>query len=158
MLWSRLSPFFPVSPSLFTRVFKIVTRTPAMIGITVFLIFHDLKTNSGKIQIFLEVFLFSFKLWSCKLYLLTYSFPLLASISWSILISKPQKIFGTYVRGQFLMSALCDAKLTIIPKRDFIFARGKTGQVGTWSLTEISPVQSFSLRHVRTGILREGII
>ena len=30
----------------------------------------------------------------------------------------------------------CDAKLTIIPKRDFIFARVKTGQVGTWSPTE----------------------
>ena len=25
----------------------------------------------------------------------------------------------------------CDAKLTKIPKRDFIFARVKTGQVGT---------------------------
>ena len=25
----------------------------------------------------------------------------------------------------------CDAKLTIIPKRDFIFAGVKTGQVGT---------------------------
>ena len=52
----------------------------------------------------------------------------------------------------------CDGKSTKIPKRDFIFARVKTGRVGTWSPTEISPVQSFSLRHVRTGILREGII
>ena len=52
----------------------------------------------------------------------------------------------------------CDAKLTKIPKRNFIFARVKTGQVGTWSLTEISPVQSSFLRQIRTGILREGII
>ena len=52
----------------------------------------------------------------------------------------------------------CDVKLTKIPKRDFIFARVKTGQVGTWSPTEISPVQSSSLSHIRTGILHEGII
>ena len=52
----------------------------------------------------------------------------------------------------------CDGKSTKIPKRDFIFARVKTGQVGTWSPTEISPVQSSSLRHIRTGILHEGII
>ena len=49
-------------------------------------------------------------------------------------------------------------KLTKIPKWDFIFARVKTGQVGTWSPTEISPVQSSFLRQIRTGILREGII
>ena len=30
----------------------------------------------------------------------------------------------------------CDGKLTKIPKRDFIFAHVKTGQVGTWSLVE----------------------
>ena len=30
----------------------------------------------------------------------------------------------------------CDGKLTKIPKRDFIFARVKTGQVGTWSPME----------------------
>ena len=30
----------------------------------------------------------------------------------------------------------CDGKLTKIPKRDFIFARVKTGQVGTWSPIE----------------------
>ena len=30
----------------------------------------------------------------------------------------------------------CDGKSTKIPKRDFIFARVKTGQVGTWSPTE----------------------
>ena len=29
------------------------------------------------------------------------------------------------------MCVYCDAKLTKIPKRDFIFARVKTGQVGT---------------------------
>ena len=52
----------------------------------------------------------------------------------------------------------CDGKLTKIPKWDFIFARVKTGQVGTWSPTEISPVQSSFLRQIRTGILREGII
>ena len=52
----------------------------------------------------------------------------------------------------------CDGKLIKIPKRDFIFARVKTGQVGTWSPTEISPVQSSFLRQIRTGILREGII
>ena len=28
-------------------------------------------------------------------------------------------------------NSLCDGKLTKIPKRDFIFARVKTGQVGT---------------------------
>ena len=50
------------------------------------------------------------------------------------------------------------ANSTKIPKRDFIFARVKTGQVGTWSPTEISPVQSSFLRQIRTGILREGII
>ena len=33
-------------------------------------------------------------------------------------------------------SLYCDDKLTKIPKRDFIFARVKTGQVGTWSLVE----------------------
>ena len=49
-------------------------------------------------------------------------------------------------------------KLTKIPKWDFIFARVKTGQVGTWSPTEISPVQSSFLRQIRTGILRKGII
>ena len=32
--------------------------------------------------------------------------------------------------------ALCDGKLTKIPKRNFIFTRVKTGQVGTWSPTE----------------------
>ena len=53
---------------------------------------------------------------------------------------------------------MCDGKLNKIPKRDFIFARVKTGQVGTWSPTEISPVQSSFLRQIRTGILREGII
>ena len=53
---------------------------------------------------------------------------------------------------------LCDGKLTKIPNGDFIFARVKTGQVGTWSPTEISPVQSSFLRQIRTGILREGII
>ena len=52
----------------------------------------------------------------------------------------------------------CDGKLSKIPKRDFIFARVKTGQVGTWSPTEISPVQSSFLRQIRTGILRERII
>ena len=43
----------------------------------------------------------------------------------------------------FLESALSnsyfygyDGKLTKIPKRDFIFARVKTGQVGTWSPIE----------------------
>ena len=29
------------------------------------------------------------------------------------------------------MCVFCDGKLTKIPKRDFIFARVKTGQVGT---------------------------
>ena len=56
------------------------------------------------------------------------------------------------------MTLNCDGKLTKIPKWDFIFARVKTGQVGTWSPTEISPVQSSFLRQIRTGILREGII
>ena len=59
---------------------------------------------------------------------------------------------------RFLNKYFCDGKLTKIPKRDFIFARVKTGQVGTWSPTEISPVQSSSLSHIRTGILHEGII
>ena len=54
--------------------------------------------------------------------------------------------------------SIVTGKLTKIPKRDFIFARVKTGQVGTWSPTEISPVQSSLLRQIRTGILREGII
>ena len=31
---------------------------------------------------------------------------------------------------------MCDGKLSKIPKRDFIFARVKTGQVGTWSPME----------------------
>ena len=30
----------------------------------------------------------------------------------------------------------CDGKMTKIPKRDFIFASVKTGQVGTWSPIE----------------------
>ena len=37
----------------------------------------------------------------------------------------------------------CDGKLTKIPKRDFIFARVKTGQVGTWSPYRISPRSEF---------------
>ena len=31
----------------------------------------------------------------------------------------------------YILSTHCDGKLTKIPKRDFIFARVKTGQVGT---------------------------
>ena len=52
----------------------------------------------------------------------------------------------------------CDAKLTKIPKRDFIFRTCEDG--AGWHLIpyRISPVQSSSLRQIRTGILREGII
>ena len=31
----------------------------------------------------------------------------------------------------YIYMHMCDGKLTKIPKRDFIFARVKTGQVGT---------------------------
>ena len=53
-------------------------------------------------------------------------------------------IHGTHVTANdsindkvvFCFCFRCDGKLTKIPKRDFIFARVKTGQVGTWSPTE----------------------
>ena len=63
-------------------------------------------------------------------------------------------LFCVYVGCELI----CDGKLTKIPKRDFIFARVKTGQVGTWSPIEYVLVQSFSLGHIRIGILREGSI
>ena len=69
-------------------------------------------------------------------------------------IAKPIDVFCFF----FFLINIVTGKLIKIPKRDFIFARVKTGQVGTWSPTEISPVQSSSLRQIRTGILREGII
>ena len=42
----------------------------------------------------------------------------------------------TIIWTSYFIYACCDAKLTKIPKWDFIFARVKTGQVGTWSPTE----------------------
>ena len=45
-------------------------------------------------------------------------------------------IYLDYVLQTSIDLIKCDAKLTKIPKRDFIFARVKTGQVGTWSPIE----------------------
>ena len=58
----------------------------------------------------------------------------------------------------FSKSLLWRERFTFIPEWGFIFARVKTGQVGTLSPIEKVLVQSFSLRHIRPGILREGLI
>ena len=85
----------------------------------------------------LSFFLFSFSDFFLWLYLffllfLCSNFPpffsilhFLFIISLSILISLPSFKFS-----------ICNGKLTKISKRDFIFARVKTWQVGTWSLIE----------------------
>ena len=67
---------------------------------------------------------------------------------------RPLSLYDNHKAGKGIVTR----KLSKIPKWDFIFARVKTGQVGTWSSTEISPVQSSFLGQIRTGILREGII
>ena len=98
----------------------------------------------------LQHFIFFIPFFLTSLYKISFSKTLLSVLS-----------FWTNIRTRKLRNLrfkFCDGKLTKIPKRDFIFARVKTGQVGTWSPTEISPVQSSSLSYIRTGILHEGII
>ena len=55
-------------------------------------------------------------------------------------------------------SVYCDGKLTKIQKRDFNFRTCEDG--AGWHLIpyRISPRSEFFLRHIRTGILCEGLI
>ena len=86
-------------------------------------------------------------------------FMLYAFVRVKVFQKRPISIIDLlFERGFCLFVCIVTANWTKIPKRDFIFARVKTGQVGTWSPTEISPVQSSFLRQIRTGILRVGII
>ena len=53
----------------------------------------------------------------------------------SVLFRQAVKIFqGKFIKKNF--RPLWREEFTFIPKRGFIFARVKTGQVGTWSLVE----------------------
>ena len=132
------------------------------IGVIIIQVFHRISTSTVSAYIYIYIYIYIY-MHKC----VTFGLVGFYGISTIIVYIMPNPLY-TYIYQTYMIWLVlfygiltivgCDGKLTKIPKRDFIFARVKTGQVGTWSPTEISPVQSSFLRQIRTGILREGII